>query len=208
MWSLIVKDFVSSAKGIGLMVLCYVVFSVFAQFPAHTYLIMGVFAFATQAAYLEEKNHTLVLLKTLPLKASTIVLSKYLSTLLATLLYTVIGLIDLVFVRGMKIELINDFLFGIFVMIAMMGFFLTSFFRSGYSKSSQFFIFLFTLMFIFMMIPTYMPDLLKVLEPIAWIFSFTTWSTLQTLGLEVLMLGLYAFSAYLAIHFFKKRENF
>lgn len=208
MGSLVLKDFITSWKPLGLMLAMYVGFSLLGNIPADTYLIMGIFLFAMQAAYLEEKNNTLMMLKTLPLDIAMVVWSKYLGTFCAGLLYCIIGIIDMLVLRPKGIEIVTGMILGQLIMLNVMGIFLMVFFRKGYTAASHVSMVLFILVFVITMLPRFSPELMSVMQPVFDIFAKFRGNTGTRILLGVILLGTYYLSSLGAIYFFRRRENY
>lgn len=208
MGSLVLKDFLTCWKQMGLILVMYLGFSLSGEIPADTYLIMGIFLFAMQTAYLEEKNNTLMMLKTLPLKITTVVWSKYLSTFCAGLIFCAVGLLDMMVLRPKGSGVVTGMIFEQLVMLNVMGIFLMTFFRKGYSRASHVAIVLFFLIFFLTMLPRFSPKLMASLQPAIDLFQRFPHSMGTRVLLGVILIGLYYLTSLGAIYFFRWRENY
>lgn len=207
MIALLEKDILTNWKSVGLMLLMYLVFSFVRGFPADTYLIMGIFVFAFQVAFQEEKNNTLLLLKTMPLKPEQIVLSKYISTLIIACAVLSLGAADMMLIKGREMGALSEMLIGAALMLLIMGVFLMCFFKFGYAKASGICIVLFFLTYFLSMVS------LPQSSPLAHLLHFFRFLKIPperwTKSIELIagMVGLYFLTAVFAIRFFKAREN-
>lgn len=208
MGSLVQKDFITSWKQMGLILLMYLFFSFMGNIPADSYLVMGIFLFAMQSAYLEEKNNTLLLLKTLPMSISVVVWSKYLSTFLMGVILALIGIADMAVLRPTGGDVVTSMIFGQLLMLNVMGIFLMVFFRNGYSRASQVSIVLFLLIFVLMMLPRFSPELVNFFRPVTDFFRRYPLNSGTGILLGVILLGTYYLSSLGAIHFFRRRESY
>jgi hypothetical protein len=208
MGSLVFKDFATCWKQLGMMLLMYLFFSLFGNIPADTYLIMGIFLFAMQSAYLEEKNNTLMLLKTLPLDIRVVVWSKYLSTFCAGLLFCAVGILDMVVLRPKGIGIVTGMITGQLIMLNVMGVFHMVFFRKGYSAASQISMVLFVLIFLVGMLPRFSPEMTRILQPVLGILQQFPLNNGTRILLGAILLGTYYLTSLGAIHFFRRRENY
>lgn len=203
MTSLIWKDLVSQIKYLGILLLFYLIFSFGFQIPAEVFIGVGVLMTSLRLGYLEDKNNTLLLLRTLPLKPSTIVFSKYLSILLIAAIFLSLSLGYLLFTGGWELERIAGSLAALTVMLLFAGFYFILFFKLGYSKASTYFR-LFSLgVFVLFMVPSLIQ---RTIAGLKWIESHVPMTWVTVIVAEVGLLGIYLLMGMIATGFLKARE--
>lgn len=204
MSSLIIKDLLSQAKYLGLIFLLFVGFSFNAGTPGEIFASIGLIMAGTRLAFVEEKNNTLLLLKTMPLKASTVVMSKYWAELIFGLVFIVLGVPVDLFINGRGIAGLVALLAVVSVAWIFSGLLLMLFFKWGYLKASNYLRIGFIVFFMICMLPVFSTKIKSGLILIAQHFPLT-WMT--GLLAEVLVLVLYFSCAWAATKFYQQREN-
>ncbi len=201
--SLIFKDLQAFWKTLVLILLLSILFNFLTEIPGDAYLIVGIFMFAMQIAYLEEKNNTFVLFKTLPLSVSTFVFSKYVSTLIVTVIFLIFGVIQKLIGTQIPIQptQVLEFILVMSVMVMLMGIFFILFFYKGYQKAYTSFIVIYLIAFFVLVFPMFkspfaLRNSLGNLN-IGW-----GWMSL----ISILLVGLYLLTSLFSIYFFKKKE--
>lgn len=204
MSSLILKDLYTQMKYIGLIVVIYLVFVVAPGMPGEVFLSMGVVMTAFRLAYLEDKNNTLGLLRTMPLKASTIVFSKFISELIIAGFFILLSAIHL---TGLTNRGVEGFLGSIAAVSVVLLFSSATFalsFRYGYMKASTFIRILFLLIFVPFCIPGFA---VKAKVVLMWLSERVPFTWVTGLIVELILLVIYFGLAGLAVWLFKGREE-
>ncbi len=205
MISLIIKDVTTQVKYIGLLLSLYVVFSLIPIFPEYIYLNVGVLMVAMRLAYIEEKNNALLFLKTMPLKTSTIVMSKYLSEFVIAVFFVLVSCVNVFIFSDKGFEGILQVIASLTVILFFAGIFFMLFFKLGYMKAGSIVrIVSIFILFVFM-IPQVSGRLKEILMLIGNKVPFN-WMTGSIV--ELLVLGLYFLTAIISIQFLKRRETF
>lgn len=200
---LIIKDIVTQAKYLMLIVVLFMVFSFVGGF-GNFYLGVGTMMLAMRLAWLEEKNNALLFLRTMPLKPSMIVISKYLSVLLLAVVFTLIGFSKMFFFQEIELEQIVGFMTIMSTMLLFSGFFLVFYFKMGYMKAATYFRFILLSLFVLTFVGATTIDKLK---PIANQFLqnvMFNWGYLVIAG--VLVVAVYLALSFIAVQIFSRKE--
>lgn len=204
MISLILKDLYTQMKYVGLIALIYAIFTIAPGMPGEAFLSMGVVMTAFRLAYLEDKNNTLGLLRTMPVKASSIVFSKFFAELIVVAFFTLLSAVHLTGLTGRGVE---GFYAGVAAMSLVLIFAGVTFalsFRFGYMKASTYMRILFFAVFI----PFFIPGVAAKLElALKWFSERVplTWGT--GLLAELILLAIYFAIGGVAVWLFQGREE-
>ncbi len=205
MIELIVKDISSQIKYVGFFGVLYLVFCIIPNFPGETFLSVGIVMTSLRLAYVEEKNNTLFLLKTMPLKTSTIVVSKYLSELVIALVFAAVAVTLNILGLGAGEQGLLVISIVLPIMLVFVGAYFAMFFKIGYIKASNYLRLLFFVVFIPLLIPQVGKFFNRLLGPLDNIDEFTLSHGFM---IAVILLIVYFATSLLAIWFFNSREDF
>lgn len=197
MKSLIIKDLAIQVKYLVFIIALFFLLMILGL-PGGIFFNVGILTVAMRTAYLEEKNNTFVLLKTMPLKPTTIVLSKYVSLIIVSILFLLVSVVASLFGLGEGLDDMMAVAFGLPVMLVLVGLFFMLFFKFGYIKASNYTRIIFLLFFLLLFLPSVIPRLASVLISIE--------NFLPVIALSLLII--YLATSLVSISFFKRREDF
>lgn len=189
MSSLILKDIYIQLRYIGLIVIIYTIFTVVPGMPGEVFLSVGVVMTAFRLAYLEDKNNTIGLLRTMPLKPAAIVFSKFIAQALIGGFFVLISAVHLSGVTGRGAEAFFASLAAVSVTLLFAGAIFALSFRFGYLKASTYVRILFFTFFL----PFFIPGVQEKMNlGIMWFQEHVplTWVTALVAELAVLIVYL------------------
>lgn len=202
---LMVKDVVSQAKYLMLILVLFIVFSFVGGF-GDFYLSMGLMMLAMRLAWLEEKNNALLFLRTMPLKPSMIVMSKYLSILLLTLVFILIGLCRMFIFQELELEKMMSLFTIMSVMLLISGFFLILYFKLGYMKAATYFRIILLSLFVLIFVGASTMDKFETVINSFFQNILLNWGSFVIA--EVLVVALYLVLAFVAVQIFSRKEMY
>lgn len=205
MSSLLIKDLSTQFKYIVTILLLFTSFSFMSGAPGHVFASVGLVMIAMRLAYLEEKNNTLLLLKTMPVKATTVVLSKYLAEFIYGLSFLVIGIPMSLLVNDTGMAGVIGLIMVVSVGFLLSGVMYVFYFKYGYMKASTYLRIGLIVVFMVCMLPVFSTNLQAILIRLGNRIPFT-WVT--GVCIEVAVLAFYFLTALLAARFYETRENY
>lgn len=197
MKSLIIKDLATQVKYLVFIIALFFLLMILGL-PGGIFFNVGILTVAMRTAYLEEKNNTFVLLKTMPLKSTTIVLSKYVSLIVVSMIFLLMSAVASLFGLGEGFDDMRAVAFGLPVMLVLVGLFFMLFFKFGYIKASNYTRIIFLLFFLLLFLPSVIQRLASVLISIENFFPVIALS----------LLIIYLATSLVSISFFNRREDF
>ncbi len=219
MLTLITKDLLVNKKSIGLILLLYLLFFT-VKFPADFYLCMGIYLLASQCVYLEEKNKTIILLKTMPFKDVTVVLSKYLFMLIVAVIFIIFKTIINEVFKCLSFSSMAEFIITASIVLLLMGIFFMLYYKFGTMKAGILIsVIIITLIFLYifslvdpvkmeMMILQDQTGILKIINSLILAISQIPLTWINLVLTELIILGMYFVTSIFSIRFYRKDANF
>lgn len=197
MKDLILKDLTTQIKYLGFLILLYFLFMILGINGGILFYV-GILMIAMRTAYLEEKNNTFVLLKTMPLKSSTVVFSKYWTQLIVMSIFLLCSAIACLLGLGKGQEDFFALVLSLPVMLIFVGLFYMIFFKVGYLKASNYSRIIMLIAFLLLVFP---PISTRLISLLILIESF-----LPIIALSLILV--YLGTAIVSIRFFNRREDY